>query len=553
MEKQPKFIKEFSKQQSLEERDILAKEIKQKRAENFTAKKEMNEKEKELQEKLTSIKQIKETIDKISNGNLLRRLKDYFKLKNLQSQLAGEKSAYAESKKEIVPSDMEEPKRMLNDFYANEKKKWENAPYSKEDIEKNFREEHLASLSLENYILLMKRFPNQMVTHVTRQGVRDHARMTWHTKGEGEFQNGFEKIIEDGRLRSPLGITLIEKEKQKAIEQFLHLEKFSSKEDALKNLEIFTRERQDSHNEIAGEYVDSMAIHFATEEVADDFYGGETGNEIFFAFPSAQIASQYYFNGQLKDAAGGQRNDVWVWASEEKGIDINSTLVFIPENAKVNKKTGSKYELDENKSRKINAKNIDSIKRIMKFPALKELVRNIEKTKGDKDDIKKFETILETECEVEDEKLKEYLIKNPGILANLEYLNNFQYFVDKKDDEAMNMMNQKINQRLKNILNEAGVLYEMAKEPILSKEYWENYFIQHPEQKPSKIIYYNGNPTFALKKWKEENGIEKRATNKNLGFKERLVSRESSQATAGIDRFKIIAQKVIKDYFETKS
>ena len=52
-------------------------------------------------------------------------------------------------------------------------------------------------------------------------------------------------MMEDGRLRSPLGIALIEKEKEKAW-KFLHLDKFSSKDEALENLEKYTREDRES-------------------------------------------------------------------------------------------------------------------------------------------------------------------------------------------------------------------------------------------------------------------------------------------------------------------
>ena len=100
----------------------------------------------------------------------------------------------------------------------------------------------------------------------------------------------------------------------------------------------------------SGSYMDKMAIHFATEEVADCYYGAEKGNEIFIAYPSAYIASQYYFQGKLNAGDSGYWNDQWVWANEERGIDLNTGLVFIPEEARVDRETGSRYELDENKN-----------------------------------------------------------------------------------------------------------------------------------------------------------------------------------------------------------
>lgn len=544
----PQFIKQFSKQESPEERTRLAREIREKRLENFAANKEVIEKKNELQKKITDIRELEKLIADLS-GNGLSRLMNYFKLRNLQAQLSEEKGDYVDSQKEeIISPDMIEPKRMLDNFYAGEKNKWENSPYSKEDIERNFSEEHLSSLSLEDYALLMKRFPNQMVAHVTRQGVRDHTGMLWHTKGEGEFHNGFVKMMEDGRLRSPLGIALIEKEKEKAMEKFLHLEKFSSKDKALNNLEKYTREDQGNHDEGVGEYVDSMSIHFATEQVADRLYGGEKGNEFFFAIPSAQIASQYYFNGQLKDASGGERNDQWVWANEEKGININSGLVFIPEKTPVSKENGSKYELDENKNRKIHQENIEDLKKLMKYDGLHNLVNNLQRTAGETGkNLSELNVGLREKCGIQNEKLADYMISNPKLLSNLEYLNNAQYFFDS---DEMEKFNQRIDERLKNILDEGDVLYEMAKDATPAKDYWENYFTQHPEQRPSKIVYYNGDPTTALENWQIKNGLKKRSDRKDIGFEERSVSRDSSHATAGMGRFKAIAEKVIDDYYQ---
>ena len=51
MEKLPKFIKEFSKEKSPEERQLAAQEIKAKRAEHFNKKTSQEEKQNELQQK----------------------------------------------------------------------------------------------------------------------------------------------------------------------------------------------------------------------------------------------------------------------------------------------------------------------------------------------------------------------------------------------------------------------------------------------------------------------------------------------------------------------
>ena len=102
---------------------------------------------------------------------------------------------------------------------------------------------------------------------------------------------------------------------------------------------------------------------------------------------------------------------------------------------------------------------------------------------------------------------------------------------------------------IKGMLEEQGILYKEAKDSINSEEFWENYFLEHPEQRPSKVVFYEGgDPTKALENWK----IGKTAKDKTLGFSERKVERDSPQATSGIERFKSIALEAIENYFANK-
>src|SRR6185503_4609999 len=97
-------------------------------------------------------------------------------------------------------------------------------------------------------------------------------------------------------------------------------------------------------------YPDKIAVHFAAQMVADQFYGGERNNEVFFVYPSDFIASQheYAFNGWEKDFTKPQSetkwNDVFVWPSnlENPGISVDAGLVFLPDHTPVDPETGSK-------------------------------------------------------------------------------------------------------------------------------------------------------------------------------------------------------------------
>jgi hypothetical protein len=550
MESQPKFIKEFSKQQSPEERNRLAQEIKDKRSENKSAKNEMSEREKALAEQLGKIKNLESEIDDLScNG--LSRLMNYLKLKSLKSQLTGEKSSHDSSQKdEIVPPDMEEPKRMLANFYGEQKKKWENSPYSKEDIDKNFSEEHLASLSIKDYALLMKRFPQEMVTHVTRQGIRDHVGHIYHTAGEGEYSDGFMKILQDGKLRSRMGVYLIEGVKEETIAKYLELERFKTEEEARDYLDKITDPAKQWEG---GSYADKMAVHFATEEVANVFYGSEKDNEIFIAYPSAHVASQYHFDGQLNKSGGGYWNDQWVWGNEEKGMDINAGLVFIPKETRVDHQTGSRYEIGPDKKPVKNEEFFNKMQIMTEWQGFSQFIGDVKVALTEAEEKNMFtkQSDLDRRYEEKMRPFMEILEKNFGITESRlqKSILNFKFLAHFRVDGDRAYYSREIN----DCLESAGLLYKEAGNAISSKEYWEKYFDQHPEQRPSKIIYYEGNsPSDALYDWKKSNGLGRKSGDWSGELSNRKVERDSMEATSGLGRFRSIAEKVIDDYYDKK-
>lgn len=67
--------------------------------------------------------------------------------------------------------------------------------------------EVLATLSTEEYVALWKRLSPHYVSHVTRQGYRENY-FTYHSKGLGEFHDGFKGILENGKdIKSPMMIS----------------------------------------------------------------------------------------------------------------------------------------------------------------------------------------------------------------------------------------------------------------------------------------------------------------------------------------------------------
>lgn len=570
MEKPPQFIREFSKEESSEERQQAAQAIKAKRAEHFAEKRAQTKKQAELQEatseremdlaqNMEAIRNLKSEITELS-ASRLGKILNFFQLRKLRADIVIGQKTYDELKQQQdaeiaepqaiseklgtgeTPPALLEAKTMLANFYKGQKEKWSKSEYTKEDIIKNFSEEYLVSLSPEDYALLLKRFPGEMVAHVTRQGIRDHIGHIYHTAGEDAYADGFIKIVENGRLRSPLGVYLVESEKEQAIARFLHLDDFRTKKEALNYLSTFTDERQGD----ISNYVDGMAVHFAAEEVADHYYGAEQGNEIFIAYPSAYIASQYYFNGQLNESGGGYWNDQWVWANEERGMDLNAGLVFIPEEARVDKKTGSRYELDGNGSPVKNSEYQDAFRRVANSPDFHDFANQVIKITGKSDQsfegLEPFRQRLEQEFGITDRRLQTAILNYDHLLS---------LDIQKKNQESeWKDPFHSVDSVIDDALRDDGILFTEAKDAISSKEFWEAHFAKNPAKRPSKVVYYKGSsPTRALYEWRDAQGIRKKAKDKDMGFSERHIERNAPPATAGLDRFKILAEKVIEDHF----
>ncbi|EKE10809.1 MAG: hypothetical protein ACD_15C00196G0002 [uncultured bacterium] len=552
---QPKFIKDFSKQESSEERTRLAQEIREKRTKYFDDKKSIEAKEQEKDETVKQLELLKSQIETYNDASFFVKIKDFFAIKKIerefQSELGKQTSIEEELDKSITGrQDLDETKTMVASFYTNEKKKWAESPYSKEDIAQNFTEEHLSSLDLEDYIALLRRFPGEMVTHVTRQGLRDHYAMREHTAGYGEFQNAFKDIANDGRLRSPLGVKLASLEKNAAIAKYLNLDNVPEKEMALQELD---------HEYDIKEYSNKSAIHVAAEEVANAYYGSENGNEIFFAYPSAHIASQHYFSGQLEKSGNTWYNDQYLYTMDDKGLDINAGLVFIPERAKVDPRTGSQYEMGRDGKPVVNEEL---------FYSLSNLLEDRDFTNWVKEN-NALETIArgteEQKKRLEEKFRRQYLSYTDemrGIIFNYNFLrqaiiNEYEFSeIDKKRQEGI-YDDSSIRHRQSmhfflehDLLMKTNQMFKKAENTITSKEYWEKYFAENPNKKPSKIIYYSGDPTKAMDDFKKKNGITKNYQEENFGFNENSTEINSPQIAAGMDRFKSIAKEVINDYYK---
>jgi hypothetical protein len=559
----PNIIKQYSKEVSSTERAELAREILKKRKEYRSLLEQKAEHESAVDEFGREETGVQERIDEKS-GAFLGKARNVFSLRRDKGELKGVQTQKEIAQKEIDRltealyeldcsfdtsekrgTDIPEVYSLLRSFYRKEQQKWQNAQYNKEDIQRYFDPEYLATLSIEDYEELMIRFPSHMVTHVTRQGIRDHTRHIFHTAGVGEHTNGFEEIVSDGILRSPLSVYLKDGLTREAIEKILHLDDMGTKEEALKRLDTITGDAQ-----LDGSYADKNSVHFACEDVADAYYGSETGNEIFIVFPSALIASQYYFQGEICEEGGGYWNDKWVWDKDGKGMDINAGIVFIPAEAKVDPKTGSRYQV-ENGAAIVNKDHvqqmndffeatqfIDTSQKIMKAIQEASQQEPLEQRKRDRiiqENLEPFRTMLVSDFGIEDKRVQD---------AILDYTTLNDIRIHKDSEDYKTTKESTITVKLK----KQGVYFREAKETVSSQKYWEKYFHTHSDKKPSKIVYYQGaNPTKALSAWIPRFN---KSEDPNIGFPERrIVGSSSAIATKGMENFESLAKEVIDEYY----
>jgi hypothetical protein len=279
-----------------------------------------------------------------------------------------------------------------------------------EEKEVVFDEEFLTTLSLEEYLEVWRLGSPHYVAHVTRQGYRDHFRQDMSPKGSnvGVHYNGFKGMLEDGKkCRSTVSVlfgTDLENgtfDNEKVTGAVVEIDKTYTKEAVLNEwltqyiegrgffaMDAISQEdaqeieervlhdmSKENFEEIRRQQIvnwsisklfdpdkpdfithipfvlDKSAIHLSSDEILNEIYGGESGNEIFVIYPTDMIASQYIFGvSDLKNditekphGSENKWNDIFVW-NDNQAISMDAGIVFLPSNAKVDPQTGSKYK-----------------------------------------------------------------------------------------------------------------------------------------------------------------------------------------------------------------
>jgi len=444
---------------------------------------------------------------------------------------------------ELTSENVREPLDILKNFYRAQGEAWAEAPYNKNDVQRLFTEENLSALDLDGYVTMLRRFPSEMVTHVTRQGVRDHTSPGMHTVGYSEFHHGFEDIMGAGRLRSAIDLGLASQASQTAFEQWLRLDKMQSREQAVEELDL---QLSPDAQSLPGSYADRTAVHVATEEVADRFYGAEHGNEIFFAFPSLHIGSQHFFAGQLKEDYGGEHNDQWIFSPDNRqGLNVEAAIAFMPAELPVDPATGSRYALGPDGKPVRDTERFNVLKAFLSDPAASDLFDVYRRAEqGDFRGSEGKSAAIQTAFEAIAAKYHEHGGKMDQAMENI--FRNYWLVINALGSTDPEVLAQKTAR----LLDSVGASFKPAENTVPAKQYWEDYFTAHPEKRPSKIVWYRGDdPTEALNQWRMDNGLTKRQKDYHMGFTERQVKKDEERALAGTDRFRSLALQAIDTYF----
>ena len=142
------------------------------------------------------------------------RLKSFFKLKDKSlSDLDSERHdvekeiATATERIDEINTSVSAAERSIKETESKPDYETEPTPLSVEEKESLLSFDALSELSLDEYAALWRRLNPFYAAHVTRQGIRDHTGMVYHTGGKGEFHEGFTDTLNTGKcLVSPAEI-----------------------------------------------------------------------------------------------------------------------------------------------------------------------------------------------------------------------------------------------------------------------------------------------------------------------------------------------------------
>lgn len=493
-------------------------------------------------EVVTNLEGMKQIID-IEKESLLQELSQIeIEIENLKNKL----------------NELPNPQELLDAYHE----KMLDTPLTNEEKREFLKPEILASLTTEEYVQLWRRLNPHYLSHVTRQGLRDHNAMIYHSAGMNEFHDGFVGVMQDEqKIRTPMALEGLLPRDEESIRGYLEkngILKAENEEEAISKL----KDLLDFTIASAPKYPDESAVHFAAQIVADEYYGGEKNNEVFFLYPADVIASQhaFAFNGRDQALTRPQNetkwNDVFVWPTsiEERGISVDAGFVFLPNRTLVDPETGSRYASEV---KTVNGKEKRVVVEDQETP--KAFTKWISGMNEQPPIVVAFKKWRETHDWQQQDKCREEF--HQLLLKDLKRIG----FNDGVIPELMIYLLNKFGWTKEDCLLGEDVIPEVieaysggkkrAENLITAKEYWEKYFEQHPDQKPKHIIFYDGDPTRAVQEFQQKNKIGRADTSVTdgdlLGFDDNLVRnmKEDPRANQGYTELYEIAKKIIDEHY----
>jgi hypothetical protein len=326
------------------------------------------------------------------------------------------------------------------------------------------------------------------------------------------------------------------------------------------------------HLASAPKYPDETAVHFAAQLVADGYYGGESGNEIFFVYPSDTLASQhnFAFNGWEKDFTQPQSetkwNDVFVWPNtlDNPGIPVDAGFVFLPESAQVDPQTGSKYasevKIVDGEEKRVMIEDTNLVNSFVEWG------KKLDEQSVVKQAFKVYKD--ERNYFYQEERRNSCLVTFAQELQKLGFTQDASAALGDKLMSEMHWRDELTDEVLQHIIKESGAQWKRAVNTIPSKDYWEDFFVKNPNFRPKHIQYYDGSPTRGIVEFLQKNNIGRADTSESqgklLGFDDHHIllneglgggdmdAKQDSRVMVGYKELVDTANKIIAEHYSQK-
>jgi hypothetical protein len=197
-----------------------------------------------------------------------------------------------------------------------------------------------------------------------------------------------------------------------------------------------------------------------------------------------------------------------------------------------------------------NVEAAEAIRRFVDAPGFRKFAEEVTNEIGSLSSgfervFKKYRPRLKEEFGISDERIQSAVLDYDLLRALSRHEENLAEGKGDAEEEEGNIV-QQIDGTLKNV----GIYFQEAEGTVSSKEYWDKYFSENPDKRPSKIVYYKGqSPTAALYAWREENGLIKTTAETGAVLDEGKVGVKSAEANSGVERFESLAMEVIDKHF----